>query len=176
MPFPLQSVRDGDWQTLRGVIDNIAQRLNPVLPQARVFNSANIATVNNIIKTLTFDSEAFDEGALHSTSANTDRLTAPITGIYEIGCGVSWASNATGARLALLQVNGGSFIAGDYKNAVNGDTTLHNLHTTFRLAAGDYVTVSVKQSSGGALNVLRDSSISPEFWMVRRGGYTNEGV
>lgn len=176
MAFPLETVRDGDWPTVRRNTDRIAAHLNQVMPNARVFNSGNIALTTAVAAFLTFDSEHFDNGALHSTSVNTGRLTAPITGLYLIGAAVDFASNATGYRQLAVRVNGTTFIVADERPAVNGAATQITVETVYRLAAGEYAEVRCLQTSGGNLNVSAAGDFSPEFWMVRLGGYVNEGV
>lgn len=174
MPFPLDYVDDGDWERVRANTDATAQRLNPVLPQARVYNSVNIGIPDSTGTALTFDSERYDNGDLHSTSVNTSRLTAPVTGLYSMGASIEWGINAVGIRQLLLRRNAGAFIVADLRAAVSA--IQQSVHTEYRLAAGDYVEVVVVQTSGGALNVLADPAFSAEFWMHRVGGYVNTGV
>jgi hypothetical protein len=161
---------------LRQALDSLSRRVNPVLPQARVYNDANLSINNTTFTALTFNSERFDNGSLHSTSANTGRLTAPITGLYMVGAHAVFASNATGFRVIQLRVNGTTVIEYENKGAVNGDVTGVGARTLYQMAATDYVEVVVYQSSGGALNVSATANYSPEFWMVRLGGYVNMGV
>lgn len=137
--------------------------------QARVFNSANIATVNTTAKVLTFDSERYDTGDFHSTASNTDRLTIPTDGLYAIGGSVQFASNATGYRQVEILLNASSAIGGVVHQAVNGAVTVVNTSTEHQLAAGDFVTLRVTQASGGALNVVATGDYSPEFWIHRIG-------
>jgi hypothetical protein len=178
--IPLEHLHEGDWAGLNRVVDTLRNAVNPPVPQARVFNSAAIATTTAVAKTLTFDSERWDNGSLHSTSANTSRLTAPITGLYAIGANVEFASNVTGFRALQFDVTfaagGTATIAFDTRNAANGVVTIIPLATQYQLAAGDYVEAVVTQTSGGALNVAATGNRSPEFWMHRVGGYVNQGV
>lgn len=178
MAYFLQRIADGDWQTLRRVVDAIAQRLNPPLPQARVYNdtSANNTLTTAVEATVVFNKERWDNGDLHSTSANTGRLTAPITGLYAFGASIAIASNATGRRYVGFRVNGTTSLGFVELAAVNGDDTYFMPSSSYRLAAGDYVEVRAFQDSGGNLNVNAGGNFSPEFWMYRVGGYTNEGV
>ena len=134
---------------------------------ARVYNSASISIPNTTVTYLTFNSERRDDGALHDTSANTDRLTAPVSGWYRITGHVEFASNATGFRSVSIRMNAGNIpIAATNPNAVNGDTTLITLSTEIYLSALDFVRLAVYQNSGGALNVLSTAQYSPEFVMV----------
>lgn len=176
MPFLLDYVNDGDWERVRTNTDATALRLNPVLPQARVYNSANISHVTSgTEQTVTFNSELYDSGGLHSTSANTSRLTAPITGLYDIGASIRFASNATGYRYIYLLLNGATAIIVHSVPAANGIVTVLPVSTHYQLAAGDYVEVVANQTSGGALN-LQAGAGGLDFWMCRLGGYTNMGV
>lgn len=177
MPAALEYVQDGDWERVRLNMDRTAQALNPPVPQARVYNNANISVANNTVVALTFNSEDFDNGNVHSTSVNTGRLTAPITGLYSIGYTIQYASNATGLRFSGLRLNGTVRIGGDHEiPPANGSVTLLSGSTIYRLAATDYVELIVFQNSGVALNVEFAGSNSPYFWMVRLGGYVNQGV
>lgn len=179
MPYPMGLIAPEDWAAVERMRAALAKDMNPPVPQARVFNSGNIATVTATLKILTFDTEVFDNGSVHSTSANTSRLTAPITGAYLMGACVQWASNAVGVRqLDLLVTNAGGTVRveSDERGAVNGDTTQQTVTTLFQMAATDYVEAQVFQNSGGALNVLASAVFSPVLWMVRLGGYVNQGV
>lgn len=180
MAFPLQVVADGDWQKVRQNTDATAQRLNPVMPNARVYNNAAITLTTGTAAFLTFNSEHWDEGNLHSTGGNTGRLTVPITGLYLVGGAVDFASNATGYRQLAIRVTaiggGTTFIVADERPAVNGAATQITVETMYRFVAGEYAELRALQNSGGNLDVSAAGNFSPEFWMVRLGGYTNQGV
>lgn len=155
--------------------DEISRVLNPPVPQAIVFNSAAISiTTSGVRQFLTFDSETIDNGDLHSTAANTGRLTAPTAGLYLIGGSVEFAANATGQRELDIRLNGATFIVADRENAAAAGTTIMSVSRFYRLNAGEYAELGVVQSSGAALNVTRQASWSPEFYMVRLAGFTNQ--
>lgn len=173
----LERVPDDDWATLNRVIDKIRGEVDPPMPNARVFNSVAIGITNAVDTTLTFDSERWDVGGLHSTSSNTSRLTAPIAGLYSIGAHVSFDAAAGGYRYIYFVINGATIIALDTQPPTGaGTVTELNLTTEYRLAVGDFVEVRAQQNSGGAINVSKLQNRSPEFWMHRLGGYTTPGV
>jgi hypothetical protein len=132
-------------------------------PAARVYNSANISISHSATTALTFDSERYDTDDLHSTSSNTGRLTAPVDGKYLITGHIRWDSSGYGERQLVIKANG-TYIA-----RTNADSTSNaeqmSVATVYELSAGDYVTLGVFQSSGGALNVLAEGNHSPEFAM-----------
>lgn len=135
---------------------------------ARVNNSAPVSIPSATPTALTFNSERRDDGSLHDTGTNTDRLTAPAAGWYYIWGNVEYASNATGFRTTSVRLNAGaSIIAATQAAAVSGSETIMNTSCLQYLAAGDYVRLYVYQSSGGALNIQASGSYSPEFGMVR---------
>lgn len=170
MPIDLDS---GSLQDVQSRLDRLQGAASPPIPQVRLFNSGNIVVANNTPVTLTFDSEIFDNGDMHGST--TSRAIAPITGLYYATADVTFASNSTGVRRVRLVHSGGTEIARDMRQAVNGDVTEINIDTIYRFAAGEYVTVVVLQTSGGNLNVTA-SGISPSLSMVRLGGYVNVGV
>lgn len=133
----------------------------------RVYNNANISIPNNALTALTFNSERYDTGGLHSTSANTSRLTCLTAGKYRITGHVEFATNPTGYRHLKIRLNGTTDLAGMTLLPLTAapDITQISLSTEYALAVNDYVELAVAQTSGGALNVTAVSNSSPEFSM-----------
>jgi len=117
--------------------------------------------------TLAFDSERYDTASMHDTSGNSSRLTAPVSGIYAITASVTWTGNPGGVRTIALVRNGVEFIGSDARPAVlGGEQTAASIATLARLAAGDYVEVSIRQNSGVSLDITKGGEHSPEFAMT----------
>ena len=96
--------------------------------------------------------EQYDVGGLYDPATNPDAIRIPRDGTYVVTAGVRWASNATGVRsLALNGPQPGGVRAQSTVPANPAATTAQNVATTERFAAGDLVTASVGQSSGGDL-------------------------
>jgi hypothetical protein len=151
--------------------------LRQPVPQARVYNDANIShATSSTAQALTFNSERYDIGDLHSTSVNTGRLTAPVPGLYDIGASIEFAANVTGFRSLALRLNGTTILAGQVVMAVTVAAVAHRIQvaTQYQLVTGDYVEVVANQSSGAALNILASGNYSPEFWMVRLAGFESQ--
>lgn len=129
---------------------------------ARVFNSAAESISNNLLTTLTFDSERYDYGGFHSTSVNTSRLTCPVAGIYAVTAHVRWESNNSGHRHLEFLANGVS-IGVLAIPAVQGTTHHMSFAAIYAMAAAEYFEVTVFQSSGTSLNIEAASALSPEF-------------
>jgi hypothetical protein len=160
--------------TVQTNFERISLAVHQPVPQARVYNDAAIAINNNSTTALTFNSERFDDGNLHSTSANTGRLTAPVAGLYAIGAHAAFAANSTGTREIHIRLDGTTSLAMGAGTASATREGRMSVSTVYRLTAGQYVEVLVYQNSGGSLNVVSTAGYSPEFWMVRLSGYSGE--
>ena len=127
----------------------------PTFVGCSVYKSAAQSVANATSVTLTFDSEAFDTDAFHSTSVNNSRITIPSAkgGKYLVNSIVGFASNGSGIRSVLLYKNG-SYINELVQGApVSGSSTYFNTSYVVSLVATDYLEIVVYQDSGGSLNV-----------------------
>ncbi len=139
-------------------------------PYCRVYNSAAISlATSGTAQALTFDTETYDNLAMHSTSVNTDRITVPTGGggIYLVGARCRFTANATGYRRLELKINGtGTFAEVTIPSvSTNADCTLE-VTGVYTVAAGDYFQVFATQSSGGALNTVPAVPYGTEFWAI----------
>lgn len=138
-------------------------------PMCRVYNSTDQNVATSTFTALTFDSERYDVGGMHSTSANTSRITIPTGGggVYHIGASIRFAYSATAGsvRLLRLRLNGTTYLNGLEIVPVgsSGDTQL-NVSCDYKLAAGDYVEAIAFHTVGSIIAVLTASAYSPEFW------------
>lgn len=135
-------------------------------PRCRLFNSANISVANTTNTVLTFDTETYDSGGMHSTSSNTGRITVPTggSGWYVITGGAEFAANATGQRDLTIRLNGSLVIGAARATSASGSVATRLMCTTqYPLSDGDYVELLAYQTSGGALNVVTGSDWSPIF-------------
>ena len=138
--------------------------------KARVHNSTTQAIPTSTWTSVTFDSERFDVGGLHSTASNTSRFTIVTTGHYLIGAHVEFAASSSGTgRFARILLNGTTRIAdtGTGYTPVAGNVVRLHLSTIYALTATDYVEVQMFQDTGGNLNSAVTANSTPEFWIVR---------
>jgi hypothetical protein len=115
---------------------------------------------------LVFNSEERDTAAEHSTSSDTDRLTAATAGRRTVICSVSFAASSTGYRFLRLKVNGTTALAP--VNTMNTSTYVTRLTTAAHIYmnVGDYVKCEAFQDTGGALNATNDDG-NPRFSMSK---------
>lgn len=130
---------------------------NDFRPAARMSTSVDQSIAHNTLTATAFNVTDYDsyaarpEGAMVNLS--TDVITIRKTGLYVICNKVTFASNATGVRRLDLNVNG--VLEETHANGAFTGANLLLYMTTLRpLTAGDTLTSSCFQTSGGALNAL----------------------
>jgi hypothetical protein len=153
--YPSPSLADGSVTTSKIAGAAVGISKLGTIPAARAFNSAPIAIASGTTTTLTFNSESFDTAGLHSTTANTGRLVAPVDGLYQVTGGVRWSTSPAGSRFLAINKNDGAWQAADWRTAAGGtfDITDQSITTLVALVAGDFVAVEVYQDSGIGLTV-----------------------
>jgi hypothetical protein len=136
-------------------------------PQAHVYNNANISVNDNTLTALTYNTERYDTDFIHSTAANTGRLTCQTPGRYHIWAHHLFAPDADGYRLSGIRLNGATFIVEDMRMAVTTALISTGIHiaTEYELVKGDYVEALVQHTAGAALNILSIGNYTPEFGM-----------
>lgn len=136
-------------------------------PCCRAYNNAAISISSGSSTALTFNSERYDNAAMHSTSVNTGRITIPTGGggKYLIGCVIEWNTAAGGNyRDVRIRNNGTTYHAGATTTPIGGaGSPLCAPVGAWAYSAADYAEVVVAQDSGGAINV-NSADGSPEFW------------
>lgn len=138
-----------EWNTF--VRGNVAFLARPPAVKVRRTTAQSIATGGSGA-TITFDEERFDTDTMWDPGAPA-RLSVTTAGIYAISAGAVFATNATGTRQVAVFLNGTTIIGGNSVPAVSGGGTVVGAHVLYALTVGDYLELSVFQSSGGALDV-----------------------
>lgn len=142
-------------------------------PMCRVYQSATLSG-HATGAAITFDSERFDLGSMHSTVSNTSRITIPASsgGKYLVGVNARFTSlyDASGsAELMLgLRVNGTTYIAAENQIQEAGATRTIRLGCTtlWQFAAADYVEALVDYTNMTTVDVIAASSYGPEMWAL----------
>lgn len=151
-----------DWNTYGR--DNIAWMATDS-PAVRVYHNTTQSIANATIKSLVFNSERYDNAAMHSTSSNTARLTIPTGGggKYLVGVNAFYASVISSQ--IWFELNGTDTAANEIAN-LGFDTGKMILSTLWAFSAADFVTTTLLQSSGGAVNITHSDFYTPDFWAV----------
>lgn len=127
----------------------IAERTSPA---ARIESRAAQSIANGTTVELTFatGAEIFDTDAMADLAVN-GRITIKTAGKYLVVAQAYWPANATGRRIAFLYKNGAEIARSELTPGANPETA-HNVAAVADMAVNDYFTISVYQTSGGALN------------------------
>lgn len=144
------------------VRDAIAFLVDP--PKCALTTAAQ-ATTNNVYALLSWDTEKYDNDAMHDLVTNPSRVTFKTAGIYLVSYNASWVANATGTRTVDVRLNAG----GVQTNGTSVDFSRINapaagVSTTqgcfqARFAANDYIEFFIVQTSGGNLNTNPGSNV-----------------
>jgi hypothetical protein len=103
--------------------------------------------------TLSAPAETFDNAAIHSTSTNTSRLTAPIDGMYLIFGQGAWSSGATGAADIRIRLNGSSTGIRSQSAPIVGSALSLQVAAFLHLTAGEYVEIEIRHRHTSSLAV-----------------------
>lgn len=150
------------------VVNNVAFLANP--PACRVGHGSNQAMTHNTATTVTFTgTESFDTDTMHSTSTNPTRITFTTAGLYivqvngimEAGSDYNWVA----ASICKNAVLAGEIISGMTTDMDTSESPAINFGGLYKFAAGDYVTLYIKQHNAAAAsrNLLFLSDRSPIF-------------
>lgn len=113
-------------------------------------------TTSAVAQAVSWDVDANQNTATHSTSVNPTRFTVPggQSGRYQLIGSLGFVSNATGQRRYEINKNGSHLY---YGHTVPGSSLSGGNVLTVAwydvLTAGDYIEILAYQDSGGALNV-----------------------
>ena len=141
----------------------------PITPAARVTRSA-VQSIPNVVETqVIFDVEQFDNDNIHDLVTNPSRLTCRTPGRYLVMANIGVQSNATGTRQMAIRVNDGAQTSVVNQVGSAADQAYMMGAAVLDLNAGDWLTVTIYQNSGGALNVLQATYYTPVFEMFYIG-------
>jgi hypothetical protein len=172
-----RDVRDGDIGSIEIGNGKIGPVDRAAAPGARVSRprdgptcSGGQSIADATDEALAFSFEEFDQDGAHvgdPTCVNPlrSRLTAPLTGLYEIGTGVEWPSNNAGTRTLQVRKNALTPLATERIDAVSGAATVQTVQTLARLQEGEFVEAVVRKTGGGGLTVSGPEAYLSFAWL-----------
>jgi hypothetical protein len=120
--------------------------------------STAVSLANDTDVDVLFDVEAVDRPPMHDISIYPDRFTIPAgqDGVWLVVGSAQFLANATGRRRAVISIDGTMVDGSNNMAAPTGD---HRIQCAYLgpLVAGQIVRLSVRQASGGALNLIAAS-------------------
>lgn len=126
----------------------------------RVITTGTQTLTTGVTTAVIFGTLQFDTANMWVSGSPT-RLTCPAAGAYLVTAKVLFQANATGQRRAAIRRNGSEDFATLNINATGGsELTELAPSDTIRCIAGDYLELTMKQSSGGNLDVFNPTALS----------------
>ena len=125
-----------------------------VLPAVRILGSS--ATIpDTTVTTVNWGSgQQFETVTTMFDPVEGTRLVAPVTGLYLAHASIGFDPNATGVRTVAIAINGSNSNPACFDRQDSASASLAtfvNATCVVRLNAGEFVTATVTQTSGGAL-------------------------
>ena len=151
----------GQVVTVASGLPSWATPSSPSFVGASVFKAATQSISNATETLITFATETYDDGNFFDSATSATKLIVPAGkgGKYLITATTTYNANSTGQRIVYMYKNGTSVNAVVFVNGGTIDTTIVS-STVLSLAATDYVELKAYQNSGGALNLLNDTTRS----------------
>lgn len=141
-------------------------------PMVKLSHSATQGVANSAWTGLNWDIEDYNASGMHSTSANSSRITfAASSGVYCVGCSIEWGGNPNNQRFLRLMLNDGVSLgavsapaAGSVNMPMSVVAQARAVDTSY------YVTVQAFQNSGSTMSIISNSTIyGLTFWAHRVG-------
>jgi hypothetical protein len=109
---------------------------------------------------VTWDVEAFDTDAIHSTATNTSRFTIPTGkgGYWQISPVINWADQSAAGVRQLKIFKNGVVVKSSHFYPTSDATMVNTYAYVINVAAADYVEVYVVQTSGGSVNIYGNNA------------------
>jgi hypothetical protein len=151
------NILGADITYLKGIADGVG------FSGTRVTRAANTSIADSTDSLITFTAEAYDYGGWYSSGTNVVVPAGAIPGGYTtiavmVIAQTTWHANGTGRRYVYAQQNG-SNIAGVSFTGDSGEDMFEAVTGFAICAAGDTLSLDVKQTSGGALNCYNSQLI-----------------
>jgi len=132
------------------------------IPAVRLTGTAS-SIPDNTITTVNWGSgQTYETVATMYDPTQGTQLVAPVDGVYLAHVSLGFAASATGTRSVSIAVNGvnGNPACFDRDQASTDGATFVNASCPVRLTAGQFITATVTQTSGGPLGFTGFDSVS----------------
>lgn len=115
--------------------------------------NTSFSVPDSVVTTITFPTEVFVNGGIHSISTNPTRVTVSKSGIYAVCVNLNFGLNVNGRRVVGINMTGtGSYgVNADFAPQPVTGEGYASAYQLFNAVAGNYFTTTVYQSSGSAL-------------------------
>lgn len=137
----------------------------PTQPRTSVTRAATLNIPTGTFTLVQYDTENYDIGNCW-VPGSTTALICPTggDGFYLVIAIAVFSSNTAGARFARISKNGGGSLYQQYYPNTIGDATVFQLMTMVPMVAGDFVQLTLLQSSGSTLDGAGSNLTWVKIW------------
>lgn len=133
-------------------------RLTYFQSMARAVSTGAIPVTHNTVTTVGLGAEDFDTDGLHDNVTANSKLTAAVTGKYQVSAYAVWNTNSSGIRQ--LRINRNSSVMTIVQTPGNSVGSLgQNISDLFAVSVNEFVEMAVYQDSGSTAS-LAGASLS----------------
>lgn len=132
---------------------NLAQSIEPSIrtPYLKVYRTTEGSGFNNdgVFRAVSWNGEYIkSHSGMHSTSSQTSRLIAPVSGVYRVDATIGWKADGAsevGTYSAYVSLNGVGIAPRSVNNISTGESNSHSQHVwnEVEMSASDYLEVEL---------------------------------
>jgi hypothetical protein len=148
------------------VLDHIAAPGMTITPRA--YRTSDLTVANATDTVVSWQAVNTDDWGCWS-AGNASRLTAPITGRYQAVAQLQFAGNTTGVRSAWIEHSVDGTIARTQLVPASTPLYFQVVTAAFGMTKGDYITLTVRQNSGGNLVLNQPNTFDPSLTLIYLG-------
>lgn len=148
------------------IVDHLSATNMTISPRA--YRSGDLTVGHNSDVSVSWADVANDPWGCWA-SGNASRLTAPVDGRYMAVGTAEFAANATGYRAAWIEQSTNTLARTQIAATPTNPAWLQVVTPPFDLTKGEYITMSVRQTSGGNLALSRSSTFTPSLSLIYLG-------
>lgn len=130
-----------------GYRDPLDFLMNP--PKVHAYDNTGLACGNGSTITLTLSGEVYDTDSMHSTGANSERITFTTAGSYLVTVTIQWPNATYTVSDISINVNGSGIRTQNFQTA-----RVPSLTFTRFFNAADYLDFTLSQTSGASRTTI----------------------
>lgn len=120
--------------------------------------TSTVSVPNNTVTAVALNDTVYEtSAAMHDPVTNSNRVTVPVDGLYDVQASALWSGNGNDFRWTTIRVNGSNY-SQDVRPPP-GASTFQQMVSALAvpLNAGDYVDMTVYHQAGSTLTVAADA-------------------
>lgn len=166
IPYPAPTATPDVPYDMQQLAENIDASQASARPRCSLYlTTAPSLASSTVSSAISFDTELFDIGTMHSTVTNPTRVTATKAGLYLLTASTEFSSdNTTGFRRVQFRLNGTTFTEGSTVGGT-GTSTQVSVSSLWQAALNDYAELMIAQNSTLAKTPTAAATTLKAIWL-----------